>query len=303
MNRSGRHRFRLLVLVVSPKRNLEIGMNGLRDPSEAMVRKFRRTVRERYRSNGRDLPWRRTKSPYAVLVSEVMLQQTQVERVLPRYTAFLRAFPSFSALSRASLHDVLTMWNGLGYNRRASSLRAIAQEVMQVWKGRLPDDPELLRTLPAIGPCTAAAVCVFAFGKRLPFLETNIRTVYLHHFFGPCQKVPDSLVIELVQRTLPRVKIREWYYALMDYGSCLKRGGVRTGERSASYRRQSPFGGSRREIRGAILRMLTRRDTISIRDVVSAFPGRSGQVHEAFAALESEGLIAKHGAGWHINRG
>jgi len=165
------------------------------------------------------MPWRETSDPYRILVSEIMLQQTQVQRVETKYKEFIAAFPAFPSLARAPLREVLRVWQGMGYNRRAIALRKIAQRVVAEYDGGLPDSVATLRTFPGIGAATAGAIVAFAFNKPTVFLETNSRRVFLHVFFAGRQRVKDSDILPLVETTLDREKPRQWYYALMDYGA------------------------------------------------------------------------------------
>ena len=272
----------------------------MKPPSESQVRAFRAKIRRYFRLHGRDLPWRNTRDPYAILVSEIMLQQTQVERVSPKYEAFLRSFPSFEALHRAPLQKVLASWSGLGYNRRALALKNCAGLVVTAHQGKLPCDEAELRALPGIGAYTAAALCAFVFAKPTVFIETNIRTVFIHEFFHNHKSVHDEDLKKLIRVTLPSTKIREWYYGLMDYGSALKRQGVRTGPQSLHYRRQSPFKGSRRELRGAVLRRLLNSGPCRESDFLALFHERKDDIAPILAALAREGLIAKRRSQWHI---
>lgn len=227
-------------------------------------RHFVQIVNEFYQKQGRHiLPWRKTKNPYRILVSEVMLQQTQVDRVLPKYKAFLKKFPSVQALADASLGDVLIAWQGLGYNRRAKLLHQCAQVVTKEHKGRFPRSFEALKALPGIGPYTAGAVCAFAYNQAVPLIETNVRTVYIHHFFHDDFEVSDAEVMALVERTLDHTNPREWYWALMDYGSHLKKTIGNKNTQSKHYTKQSKFQGSDRQIRGAIIRLLTQDGSVS----------------------------------------
>ena len=220
------------------------------------LRIFRETVLAHYREHGRDLPWRRTSDPYAILVSEVMLQQTQVARVIPKYLEFLAAFPDLTALSAAPVASVLATWMGLGYNRRALALHQAAQIVVSEHDGLIPDSPRTLRRLPGIGAATAAAVCVFAYEVPLTFIETNIRAAFIHFFFQECDSVPDAAILPLVELTLDRERPRDWYYALMDYGVWVKRQFANPSRRSRHHTVQSPFAGSHRQLRAALLRAL-----------------------------------------------
>jgi A/G-specific adenine glycosylase len=209
-----------------------------------------------YGVQGRDLPWRRTHDPYEILVSEVMLQQTQVSRVVVKYAEFLALFPTLMSLADASLASVLSAWSGLGYNRRALSLQQAAQMVVAEYGARIPDSIEGLRRLPGVGPATAAAVCVFAFDQAHPFIETNIRSAFIHFFFSECTSVPDADILPLVETTLDRERPREWFYALMDYGVWVKKAYGNPGRNSRHHLVQTPFAGSRREVRSRVLQVL-----------------------------------------------
>ena len=223
-----------------------------------VVAAFQGLVYQFYREQGRQLPWRGGfhPDPYRVLVSEVMLQQTQVDRVIPRFTAFIERFPDAQALADASLTELLTAWQGLGYNRRALNLQRAARMIVELWGGSLPDDPVLLQQLPGIGPYTAGAVAAFAFNRPQVFLETNIRAVLLHCFFADQEGVTDKELLPVVEAVLDRAEPRTWYNALMDYGSDLKRRFPNPSRRSRHHTRQSRFEGSDRQLRGAVLRFL-----------------------------------------------
>jgi A/G-specific adenine glycosylase len=219
---------------------------------------FVATVTAFYAAHGRhDLPWRQTDNPYNILVSEIMLQQTQVPRVITKYTEFLELFPTVASLAQAPLAAVLTAWQGLGYNRRAKSLHLCAQTILTHYNGSWPRDIATLQSLPGIGPYTAGAVAAFAFNIPSTIIETNVRTVYLHHFFPNSTDVPDSSLIPLITATLDTHNPRSWYYALMDYGSHLKQTIGNKSRQSKHYTKQSKFKGSDRQIRGAIIRALS----------------------------------------------
>ncbi len=205
----------------------------------------------------RQFPWRKTKDPYKILVSEVMLQQTQTGRVVEKYKQFLKLFPTVHVLATAAPKAVLAAWSGLGYNRRALFLQRAAKEILETYKGKIPDDPNFLETLPGIGHYTARAIAAFSFNKPYAFIETNIRTVFLHHFFSSSRKpISDTTLLSLIEQTLDKKEPRHWYAALMDYGAYLKTTGSKLHRKSASYIKQSKFKGSNRELRGTILRLL-----------------------------------------------
>jgi A/G-specific adenine glycosylase len=189
-----------------------------------------------------------------------MLQQTQTDRVIPKYEAFLKKFPDFPTLAQASLAEVLQMWQGLGYNRRAKYLKQCAEVVVKDHAGKLPMLINELKQLPGIGDYTAAAVAVFAFNRPVAVIETNIRSVYLHHFFPDEDEVSDQQLIALIEQTVDQINPREWYYALMDYGVYLKKTYGNANRRSKHYTKQSTFEGSDRQIRGKILKLLLTDD-------------------------------------------
>ncbi|MFZ1987489.1 MAG: A/G-specific adenine glycosylase [Minisyncoccia bacterium] len=259
------------------------------------IAKFRRIVWNHYEKEGRHtLPWRETHNPYRILVSEIMLQQTQVERVIPFYKNFLKKFPTVRKLAAAPLSEVLRAWQGLGYNRRAKMLHAAANCIVTKHGGVFPKDVATLQSLPGVGPYTARAVAAFACNEDVIFVETNIRTVVMHHFFPKREKVADSDIEEVVERALPKGNAREWYGALMDYGSHLKRSGVRINKQSTRYTPQSAFSGSLREARGAILRILASGPKKVIHVEIVLGTDRTQQVHQALGALMQEGFVEIH---------
>ena len=213
---------------------------------------------ETVRSNGaqqyRDLPWRNIDDAYAVLVSEVMLQQTQVARVSGFWPRFMAAFPTVDSLAAAATADVLEMWQGLGYNRRALALKRACEICSVQYGGVLPVDRNALVALPGIGPATAAGVLAFAYDAPGVYIETNVRSVFLHHLFPESDGVSDKMLEPYVRDTCPETGARAWYYALLDYGAYLKSTGKNASRRSAHYARQSRFAGSRREKRSFILK-------------------------------------------------
>lgn len=259
-------------------------------------KRFRTLVWRHFERNGRhNLPWRKTKDAYRILVSEVMLQQTQVERVIPYYRAFLAAFPNVEALAQAPLADVLRSWQGLGYNRRAKMLHEAAKTVVREHGGRMPKTIEELESLPGVGPYTARAVAAFAYNTDSIFIETNIRTAFTHHFFPDAESVHDTELLPLIEAAYPTGRAREWYGALMDYGSHLKRSGVRVNAKRKGYAKQKAFKGSLREVRGAILRELGEGPRTASKLHALFSQERKVQIEEALIALLTEGMIQKKG--------
>jgi A/G-specific adenine glycosylase len=226
------------------------------------------------------------------MVSEIMLQQTQVSRVLEKYAEWMKRFPTPEVLAAASLQEVLLVWKGLGYPRRAKYLYQIAQMVAcgEVSLGNNVT-PEYLDTLPGIGPYTARAIYTFTQNKREVFIETNIRTIFTHHFFSDKESVTDAELLLYIEKSLPENKYKEWYWALMDYGSHLKQSGVRINSRSTHYRKQTPFKGSMREVRSAVLHSLTISKNGKVTQDFFKLPFSRQQIENALASLVSDGLI------------
>ncbi len=255
------------------------------------VRNFRKIVYRYYGEHGRNLPWRQTTDPYRILVSEIMLQQTQVERVIDKYEAFITRFPSFEALASAELRDVLAAWQGLGYNRRATALKKIGETIAFHRGGILLRDPDVLLSLPGIGYNTACSILAFAFNEPVVFIETNVRTVFMYHFFPGREKVRDEEILPLVEQTLDRQQPRDWYSALMDYGTMLKKTHGSINPRSAHYQKQSPFRGSDRQVRGAILRAVITHGEVPQADLIKSLQVPVERVRKALTALEREGFV------------
>jgi len=260
-----------------------------------LLEEFRNLVYDHFRRSGREMPWRKTSDPYRILVSEIMLQQTQVQRVETKYKEFIAAFPDFPSLAQAPLRDVLRVWQGMGYNRRAIALQKIAQRVVTEYDGRLPDSVETLRTFPGIGAATAGATVAFAFDKPTVFLETNIRRVFLHIFFHDRERVKDRELLPLVEKTLDREKPRQWYYALMDYGAALKKQSENPNRRSAHYARQSPFEGSDRQIRSLILKTLLAKPRLSMSQLLEALGKGAKRTERIIDRLGEEGFLVREG--------
>ncbi len=263
-------------------------------------RALRRRVWSYYRRHGRhDLPWRKTRNPYRVLVSEVMLQQTQVGRVVPAYRAFIRRFPTVQRLARAPLRDVLVLWQGLGYNRRARALHRTAQILVAKHHGRLPRTEQELCVLPGVGVYTARAILTFAFDLPTALVETNIRTVLLHELVGERRNVTDGELETLAAVVVHTRRPREWQWALMDYGAYLKAQGVRVNAQSKHYAKQSTFKNSTREVRGAIVRALVHSRYLSEKDLLHTVKAAPAHVRAQLAALQKEGLI-RHNGYWSL---
>jgi len=264
------------------------------------LQQFQTEVWQYYDQRGRhDLTWRLPDDkgefdPYKIMVSELMLQQTQVNRVLSKYAEFLETFPTVQDLAVASLGDVLRVWQGLGYNRRAKFLWQAAQMVVVEYDGKFPRGQKELTALPGVGMNTAGAIMAYAYDVPVVFIETNIRTVYIHHFFAGQEAVPDKAIHELVEATLPgrggdgQGSPRLWYWALMDYGTHIKQLHGNKSRASKSYAKQSPFEGSRRKVRGAVLRYLSHKPgTFDELAKEESDP----RLTEVVAALQAEGMV------------
>jgi len=265
---------------------------------------FQETVWNYYREHARhDLPWRLPDADgnfdaYKIMVSELMLQQTQVARVVPKFKAFLREFPDVATLAKAPLAAVLIAWNGLGYNRRAKFLWQAAQAIVTEHEGRIPATITELKSLPGIGANTAGAIMAYAYNLPIVFIETNIRTVFIHHFFADeNEPVSDAELEKLVADTLDREHPREWYWALMDYGVHLKQSVGNVSRRSKSYAKQSTFQGSLRQIRGAVIRELTGGPRTKSQLALLITDPRLDAV---LADLASEKLIENQRARYHL---
>ncbi len=257
---------------------------------------FRDLVYAWWRTHPRSLPWRETADPYAILVSEVMLQQTRVDRVVGKYADFLRRFPDFATLAAAPLQELLAAWQGLGYNRRAVALKKCAEAVAAQYGGVLPESVEALQALPGIGPYTARAIAAFAFDLPTVFIETNIRAALIHHFLGDREGVRDAEILPLVAATLDRFHPRAWYNALMDYGAMLKKAHGNPARRSAHHARQTPFKGSNRELRGRILKALLAVPGRTAQELGTNLGAEPAAVHKNLLRMEKEGLVAElHG--------
>jgi A/G-specific adenine glycosylase len=261
----------------------------LRDMDSDSIQAFRDKIWEYYRANRRDFVWRSSPTPYIVFVSEVMLQQTQVDRVSERLPLWLSRFPGFADLAEASVKDVLGAWSGLGYNRRALWLRESAQMIMNIFDGVLPRDPAVLTTFRGVGANTAGSIAAFVYNMPVVFIETNIRRVFIHEFF-PSQSASDADLMPYISASLDRVEPREWYYALMDAGANLAKRFPNPNRRSMHYSVQSRFEGSTRQVRGKILRQLAAGDK-----TVSEMGINDVRLPIILVALIQEGFLTQTG--------
>lgn len=246
------------------------------------------------------MPWREDTRPYYVLVSELMLQQTQVARVIPKFEAFIERFPDEQALANASLADVLKLWQGLGYNRRAKFLHEAAKMIVYDFDGTFPVDEQDILKLPGVGKNTAGAILAYAYNKPTLYVETNIRTVYIHHFFNDNFDVNDRDILELLDKTMNRENPREFYWGLMDYGSHLKAQGVRNIDQSRHYKKQSKLEGSLRQMRGVIVRALVGED-MNLNELGSLI-GKDDRFEPALQGLIRDGLVQQTGDRLHLTK-
>jgi A/G-specific adenine glycosylase len=268
------------------------------DSSSPGIPVFQQMVLTHYEQYGRDMIWRNTTDPYKILISEIMLQQTQVERVTTKFPEFISAFPDFASLATASLAKVLAVWQGLGYNRRAISLQKCAIRVMNEYNGILPADVDILATFPGIGRATAGSIAAFAFNMPVVFIETNIRRVFIHFFFTDTDSVSDAEILPIVKKALYRENPRVWYWALMDMGTTLKKTIPNPNRRSVHYTKQSPFEGSDRKIRGTILKLLLKHTFLEEVEIIGNVAEDPLRVQKMLVALEEEGFIKRRNNGF-----
>lgn len=266
------------------------------------VSDFQKLIYKFYREHGRlQLLWRPPHlkiqrdgsiDPYKVLVSEIMLQQTQVSRVLPKYRVWIKQYPNIKKLAQAPLRDVLVLWQGLGYARRAKALHNLALRVVASNGEKVPKEYEKLLALPGVGRYTAQAILAFAFNKEAFLVETNIRTAIIHHFFRNKKGVTDAMIETMLRKVLDTHNSREWYYALMDYGAHLKSQGISYNSHSKHYSKQTRFEGSPRQVRGLILKYLASH-TCTKKQLIDSIKKDKVLVGKKIEELLKEGLITK----------
>lgn len=264
------------------------------------LRDFKELVWQKAREHYREMPWRQDTRPYYVLVSEIMLQQTQVDRVRVKFEEFITKFPTVDALANAGLDEVLKTWSGLGYNRRAKFLHRAAQMVQVDYNGEFPSTNAELQKLPGVGVNTAGAMLAYSFNQPSVFIETNIRTVYFYHLFSGNQPVSDKELTVIVEQTVDQEHPREWYWALMDYGSYLKRSGVGLNSVSKHYKKQAPLKGSVREVRGQILKALANQQ--HAREDLEVLLLADERFDPALAGLIKDGLVQQTAGSLHLSR-
>lgn len=268
------------------------------------IKTFQKIVWDFYKKNKRDFPWRETTDPYSILVSEIMLQQTQADRVVAFYEKWLKRFPDFKTLAGAKFSEIYPFWQGLGYNRRALNLQKAAQKTIEEYGGKLPVDVPVdvqrLQSFLGIGPYTARAVSIFSFNAPVACIETNIRRVFIYHFFPKKKLVTDAEILKIAELALDKKNSREWHWALMDYGAHLKSTVKNPNRRAKNYSVQSKFEGSLRQIRGAVLRNLM-AGKMTATQLVKASASSADKAKIVILALEKEGLIRQYKKSYTLN--
>ncbi|MEI6533544.1 MAG: A/G-specific adenine glycosylase [Candidatus Roizmanbacteria bacterium] len=259
--------------------------------SSEKIQSFQSTIWEYYSQHGRVMPWRNTTNQYHVFLSEVMLQQTQVSRVMTKFVEFTEKFPTFNSLSKASLLEVLSAWQGMGYNRRGKYLKESAEIIVKKYEGIIPTIPMEVDVLPGIGPATASAIVTYIYNIPTVFIETNIRRVMIYHFFPESTEIDDKLIFPFIEATLDRSKPREWYYALMDYGTFLTKKNENPNKRSKHYSVQSNFETSDRKIRGEILRQIVKIGNINYETIVELCIGNEDRANKILNQMVKEGMV------------
>lgn len=253
---------------------------------------FIEAVWDFYKNNKRDFLWRnKNPEPYHVVVSEIMLQQTQTSRVAIKFLEFIEQFPSFEKLAQAERVDVIATWVGLGYNRRAVALHEIAKTIVREFDGKLPHCVETLKTFKGLGHATASSIIAFAFNVPTVFIETNIRAVFIHSFFNKEQEISDQILLPLIEKTVCKANPREWYYALMDYGVYLKKEFKNPSRKSKHHIIQSSFEGSDRQIRGAIIKLLSQKKQLEIAQLFDLLEFDKNRIKQQCDKLVKEGML------------
>ncbi|HIH37723.1 A/G-specific adenine glycosylase [Candidatus Woesearchaeota archaeon] len=257
----------------------------MRKISKLKIQALQNKILSNYKKNKRDFPWRKTTDPYHILVSEIMLQQTQTDRVIKKYEEFIKKFPTISVLAKASLADVLIAWSGLGFNGRAKRLQDCAKEIAKMKS--FPKAPGELQKLPGIGPYTSRSILIFAFNKDLACVDTNIRRILIHELHLK-ESISDKELQEIAESIVPRNKSRDWHNALMDYGAQILTSRT-TGIAPKST--QSKFEGSNRWYRGQILKILAKEDSITPKNFSNRVNQPESFLQPIIEGMQKEGLI------------
>ncbi len=260
------------------------------DLNSQHIELFRQKIFDFYQLNRRSFPWRETTDRYAVMVSEIMLQQTQAERVAGKFTAWMHRFPDTEALASASLRDVLLLWSGLGYNSRGQRLQSCAKVIMERFNGVVPAAPQLLKSLPGIGDYTCRSIPVFADNLDAAAVDTNIRRIIIHEFALPVD-ISKPQMQSVAELLLPEGRSREWHNALMDYGSLFLTS-RNTGIRPLT--RQSKFQGSKRWYRGRLIKELIHAEGMFLEEIEEKYADCPWNLQDIVSDLISEGLVERH---------
>lgn len=255
------------------------------------IRTFQEKILAWYELNRRDLPWRKTEDPYEILVSELMLQQTQVPRVIIKFQTFLQAFPTAAALADASRASVIKAWAGLGYNRRALYLHECAKQIVTKFDGVLPRDPEQLMELPGIGPYMCRSVLIFAFNQDVAAVDTNIRRILIAEGFAT-QKTSPKDMQKIAERVLPHGRSRDWHNALMDYGSLVLTS-QGTGIKPLS--KQSSFYKSFRWYRSKVVKLIIKEEEVTVARIARELEKEKEFVAQVIESLRKDNLISLRG--------
>lgn len=259
--------------------------------SKKKIQSFQKFIFHWWKSHKRDLPWRHTHDPYKILVSEVMLQQTQVSRVLPKYAEFIDAFPTAIVLANAKTSDILRLWKGMGYNRRALYLKKTAEAVVEKYNGKFPISEQELLQLPGIGKYTARAILVFAYKKDVAMVDTNIRQIITHFFFDD-EVQSEKTIQEIADQLVPKGKSWEWHQGLMDYGAANNAQFIMN---NAQYKKTNiPFRESNRFYRGRIMDLLREREWKEeelIQELIQTYDKPKEFFEKIIQGLEKDGLI------------
>jgi len=251
------------------------------------IERFRQQIFDFYQLNRRSFPWRETTDRYAVMVSEIMLQQTQADRVVGKFLAWMDTFPDTETLASATLREVLILWSGLGYNSRGQRLQNCAKVIMERFDGVVPARPELLKTLPGIGEYTCRSIPVFADNLDVAAVDTNIRRIIIHEFALP-EDTPKPEIQSVAELLLAKGRSREWHNALMDYGS-INLTSRRTGIRSLT--KQSKFQGSKRWYRGRLLKELVASESLFVEELEEKYGDCPWGLQGIIDGLVREGLV------------
>lgn len=256
---------------------------------------FQKTVWDFYHQNKREeLPWRKNISAYRVWISEIMLQQTQVDRVILFFNNWMKQFPNIKKLADTPQSGLLRAWKGLGYNSRALRIKKTAEIIIKDYKGIFPKKYSEILKLSGIGPYTAGAICAFVSNEPVSIIETNIRRVYLHHFYSTEKNTHDQELMVLITETMDIENPREWYWALMDYGSYLGKTIPNPNKKSRHYVVQKKFKGSDREIRGKVLEILLEFKKISLETLnkkIQQVSNDRERIERIVALMETEGFL------------